>query len=84
MPKTDWQHRTEVRADDTWVHDSRNGNVQGPFGRDAARKMTEDLNEMVLRNTQPLLFAMSTTDSRARIEGPFYLSSEARRLVRIP
>jgi len=70
--------RAAVMVDDgydgpfAWVHDSRNGNVTGPFTPDDAAKLCEQLCQFVL---PPALQGIG-----GKVTGPFYVRDTSRRI----
>ena len=69
--------RAAVMVDDgyegpfAWVHDSRNGNVTGPFTPEDAAKLCSQLCEFTL---PPALRGMG------EVKGPFYVRDTSRRI----
>lgn len=62
-------------SDDTYVHDSRNGNIIGPFSPSDATTMASQLNIFVLQHEMPVFAGMCVT-----VTGPFYVHGHRRRI----
>jgi hypothetical protein len=60
-------------AGELWVWDARTDNYTGPYSAEDAAQLADDLNQMVFRNTTPVLAEMGG----AHAEGPFYARSQA-------
>jgi hypothetical protein len=60
-------------AGELWVWDARTDNYSGPYSAEDAAHLADDLNQMVFRNTFPVLAEMGG----AHATGPFYARSQA-------